>query len=76
MRLSQKGQLMSETENLKKLDKQAGATAGSEIQPPRLDDLSSPTTHEERLACVRQSYERFFEKVREHDALLRPVELH
>lgn len=67
---------MSETENLKKLDKQAGSAAGAEIQPPRLDDLNTPGTHEERLAWVRQSYERFFEKVREHDALLRLVELH
>lgn len=67
---------MSETENLKKLDKHVGTTAGSEIQPPRLDDLGTPGTHDERLAWVRQSYERFVEKVREHDALLRPVELH
>ena len=49
---------------------------GSNIVPPRLDELHAPHTHEERLAWVKQSYERFFEKVREHDALLRLAELH
>ncbi len=45
------------------------------FHPPRLDSLNMPNSHEERLEWVKKSYERFFEKVREYDALLGVPEL-
>lgn len=65
---------MSESEIKTSPDQQSASC--STYQTPRLDDLQAPQGHEERLAWVKQSYERFFEKVREHDALLRLAELH
>lgn len=41
----------------------------------KTDELEIPTNREERLEWVRQSYERFFEKVRENDPFLKPIEL-
>lgn len=40
------------------------------FQAPRLETFNIPSSHEERLEWVRKSCERFFEKVREQDALL------
>jgi hypothetical protein len=42
---------------------------------PQADDFSAPSTHEERLEWVRQSYERFIEKVLERDVLPLPLEV-
>lgn len=67
---------MSDLEIILALEKQASAAAEENIQAPRLEEGNVPANHDERLAWVRQSYERFFEKVREHDALMRLVELH
>ncbi len=42
---------------------------------PRVEDFTPPTTREERIEWVRQSYERFFEKVLEKDTLTRVAEV-
>jgi hypothetical protein len=51
------------------------SSAAKSFQTPRLETLSMPQNHEERLEWVRKSYERFFEKVREIDALMGIPEL-
>lgn len=48
---------------------------GLQFQPPRLETFNIPGAQEERLEWVRKSCERFFEKVREYDALLGLPEL-
>lgn len=42
---------------------------------PRLETFDIPHSQEERLEWVRKSCERFFEKIREIDALLGITEL-
>lgn len=43
--------------------------------PRKQDSFNIPSSHEERLEWVRTSCERFFEKVREFDALVALPEL-
>jgi hypothetical protein len=46
------------------------SSAAAIYYPPRRQEgLNIPASHEERLEWVRKSCERFFEKVREFDAL-------
>ena len=45
------------------------------FQSGRQESLYVPASHEERLEWVRKSCERFFEKVREFDALVVRPEL-
>lgn len=45
------------------------------FRPPRMETFNIPANQEERLEWVRKSCERFFEKVREIDALLGRPEL-
>jgi len=56
-------------------DRNQAAAAAKSFQTPRLETLNMPQGHEERLEWVRKSYERFFEKVREIDALMGIPEL-
>ena len=51
------------------------ADSVSYFHPPRLEAFNIPGSHEERLEWVRKSCERFFEKVREIDAMLGLPEL-
>ncbi len=51
------------------------STGVANFHPARIDSLNAPNSREERLEWVKKSYERFFEKVREYDALLGQPEL-
>jgi hypothetical protein len=54
-------------------DAESKATTGANqlvSYQPLLDDLTAPARFDERLEWVRQSYQRFFDKVLEADALL------
>lgn len=51
------------------------SSGGVTFHPPRLEAFNIPGSHEERLEWVKKSCERFFEKVRELDALLGLPEL-
>jgi hypothetical protein len=46
------------------------STATNCFPPRRQETLNVSAVHEERLEWVRKSCERFFEKVREFDALI------
>ncbi len=60
---------------LQKGPAKALSTGLANFHPPKLDSLNAPNSREERLEWVKKSYERFFEKVREYDALLGYPEL-
>ncbi|MBX9685541.1 MAG: hypothetical protein K2X27_02495 [Candidatus Obscuribacterales bacterium] len=68
---------MSETQSLNTKTTEANESiqGGIYFSPPRLDAFNIPGSHEERLEWVRKSCERFFEKVREYDALKGLAEL-
>ena len=53
----------------------AFSAAAIYCHPPRLEPFNISPNHEERIAWVRKSCERFFEKVREMDAMLGLPEL-
>ncbi|MBY0356536.1 MAG: hypothetical protein K2W82_00930 [Candidatus Obscuribacterales bacterium] len=57
------------------MDKKLSDNKETLLPPSKTEELNMPTDREERLEWVRQSYERFFEKVRENDAFLKPIEL-
>jgi hypothetical protein len=57
------------------VDNESTGGATLYFHPPRLEAFNIPGSHEERLEWVRKSCERFFEKVREIDALLGLPEL-
>ena len=55
-----------------RLDPEKDGAAAVSYGPP-VGDLAIPSSAEERIAWVRQSYERFIEKVLEKEALSRQI---